>query len=151
MADAAGVSSQEPLYKKYPISSHWEFTLKNGQSVKGEVYCTDHVADLVVLQDSHDDIRMISVSSIDAASREKGDEDGIVAQIVDTVHSKKALEDREKRAIRMAKESLKHLNPKVRRNDVSLRQKYPTISIKPLKPVTDPMYVFSFLYVDGET
>ena len=68
MADAGGVSSQ-PLYEKYPISSSWEFTLKNGQSVKGEVYCTDPVADLVILQDSQNDIRMVSVSSIDAATR----------------------------------------------------------------------------------
>jgi hypothetical protein len=120
MADAGGVSSQQPLYAKYPISSQWEFTLKDGQSVKGEVYCTDAVADLVILQDSqNNDIRMISVSSIDAASRDEANEDTTIEhKKVEAVHAKKAMEEREKRAIRMAQESLKHLNPKVRRNKV---------------------------------
>jgi len=115
MADARGRggSSQQPLYAKYPISSQWEFTLKNGQSVKGEVYCTDPVADLVILQDSQNDIRMISVSSIDAASREEANEEMTIEHNkVEAVHAKKAMEEREKRAIRMAQESLKHLNPK---------------------------------------
>jgi len=117
-ADAGGVSSQEqPLYAKYPISSQWEFTLKDGQSFKGEVYCTDPVADLVILQDSeNNDIRMISVASIDAASRDEANEDTTIEQQqpkkVEAVHAKKAMEEREKRAIRMAQESLKHLNPK---------------------------------------
>ena len=116
MADAGGVSSQQPLYAKYPISSQWEFTLKDGQSIKGEIYCTDPVADLVILQDSQNDIRMISVSSIDAASRDEANEDTTIEQKkVEAVHAKKAMEEREKRAIRMAQESLKHLNPKVRR------------------------------------
>ena len=120
MADAVGVSSQdEALYAKYPISSQWEFTLKDGQSFKGEVYCTDTVADLVVLQDSNNDIRMISISSIDTASRDEANEDlTIEQQKVEAVHAKKVLEEREKRAIRMAQESLKHLNPKVRRRVV---------------------------------
>ncbi len=119
MADAGGVSSQQPLYAKYPISSQWEFTLKDGQSLKGEVYCTDPVADLVILQDSQNDIRMISVSSIDSASRDEANEDPTIEQKkFEAVHSKKALEEREKRAIRMAQESLKHLNPKVRRSDI---------------------------------
>ena len=123
-ADAGGVSSQEqPLYAKYPISSQWEFTLKDGQSFKGEVYCTDPVADLVILQDSeNNDIRMISVASIDAASRDEANEDTTIEQQqpkkVEAVHAKKAMEEREKRAIRMAQESLKHLNPKVRRSEV---------------------------------
>lgn len=115
MADAGGVSSQQPLYVKYPISSQWEFTLKNGESVKGEVYCTDPVADLVILQDAQNDIRMISVASIDAAARDEANEDATIEpKKVEAVHAKKALEEREKRAIRMAQESLRHLNPKVR-------------------------------------
>lgn len=113
MADAGGVSSQQPLYEKYSISSQWEFTLKNGQTVKGEVYCTDPVADLVVLQDADNGIRMVSVSSIDAESRDEANgESTIEQQKVEIVHAKKALEEREKRAIRMAQDSLKHLNTK---------------------------------------
>lgn len=120
MVDAGGVSSQQPLYVKYPISSQWEFLLKNGQSVKGEVYCTDAVSDLVIIQDSENDIRMISVSMIDTASRDEANEDTTIEpKKVEAVHAKKALDEREKRAIRMAQESLKHLNPKVRRSDGS--------------------------------
>ena len=121
MTDAGGVSSsQESLYEKYPISSQWEFTLKNGQSVKGEVYCADPNSDLVVLQDSENGIRMISVSMIEAASRDEDLEDTTIEPVnVEAVHAKKTLEEREKRAIRMAQESLKHLNPKVRRINVS--------------------------------
>ena len=119
MADAGGVSSQ-PLYEKYPISSSWEFTLKNGQSVKGEVYCTDPVADLVILQDSQNDIRMVSVSSIDAATRDEASEDSsIELKKVEAVHFKKVLDEREKRAIRMAQEKIKQFNPKVRKRDIS--------------------------------
>jgi small nuclear ribonucleoprotein (snRNP)-like protein len=111
MADAGGVSSQQPLYEKYPISSQWEFKLKNGESVKGEVYCTDPIAEIVVIQDSENDIRMISLSSIEGESR-KEDDSTIEQKKIDTVHVKKVLEEREKRAIRLAQESLKHLNPK---------------------------------------
>ena len=120
MADAGGVSStQQSLCVKYPISSKWEFKLKNGESVKGEVYCADPVSDLVVLQDSDNGIRMVSVSMIDTASRDEANEDTTIEQNkVEVVHLKKAVEDREKRAIRMAQESLKHLNPKVRRSDI---------------------------------
>lgn len=58
-------SPQQPLYIKYPISSQWEFKLNNGETVQGEIYCTDQVADLIILQDStNNDIRMISVTSI---------------------------------------------------------------------------------------
>lgn len=115
MADAGGMSSiqQQSLCAKYPISSKWELKLKNGQSVKGEVYCADPVSDLVVLQDSDNGIRMVSVSMIDTASRDETNEDTTIEQKkVEVVHLKKAVEERERRAIRMAQESLKHLNPK---------------------------------------
>mmetsp|Transcript_25860 Transcript_25860/g.56697 ORF Transcript_25860/g.56697 Transcript_25860/m.56697 type:complete len:178 (-) Transcript_25860:170-703(-) len=106
-------TSQQPLYAKYPISSQWEFTLKSGESVKGEIYCIDPGSDLVVIQDSQNDIRMISVSSIDAASMEEVNDpkSTIEDNNFDTVHAKKALEEREKRAIRLAQENFKHLNP----------------------------------------
>ena len=149
MADAGGVSSQQPLYEKYSISSQWEFTLKNGQTVKGEVYCTDPVADLVVLQDTDNGIRMVSVSSIDAESREEANgESTIEQQKVEIVHAKKALEEREKRAIRMAQDSLKHLNTKVRRSDglVSFRL-YIDAGRSNIygELVTEPVCIFLFL------
>ena len=124
-------SPQQPLYIKYPISSQWEFKLNNGETVQGEIYCTDQVADLIILQDStNNDIRMISVTSIingetqQITENNNGsdiEEDDAIEKVatattkkVDIVHSKKVLDEREKRAIRLAQESLKHLNPKVR-------------------------------------
>ncbi|KAL3905144.1 MAG: hypothetical protein SGILL_009796 [Bacillariaceae sp.] len=105
------------IHAKYPISSQWEFTLKNGDAVKGEVYCTDPVADLVVIQDGHKDIRMISVASISESKQvSEGSEEALeklsLSSSSNVVHAKKALEEREKRAIRLAQDSLKHLNPK---------------------------------------
>ena len=124
-------SPQQPLYIKYPISSQWEFKLNNGETVQGEIYCTDQVADLIILQDStNNDIRMISVTSIITGETQQITENNNGSDIeeddaiekaatattkkVDIVHSKKVLDEREKRAIRLAQESLKHLNPKVR-------------------------------------
>ena len=126
-------SPQQPLYIKYPISSQWEFKLNNGETVQGEIYCTDQVADLIILQDStNNDIRMISVTSIINGETQQITENNNGSDIeeddaiekaatattttkkVDIVHSKKVLDEREKRAIRLAQESLKHLNPKVR-------------------------------------
>jgi hypothetical protein len=109
-------SNQAPLYSKYPISSEWELTLKNGDVVKGEIYCTDPVADVVVLHDILKDVRMVAVSSI-AASKQLSEASAEAQQKLSSndnmVHSKRALEEREKRAIRIAQESFKHLNPKV--------------------------------------
>jgi hypothetical protein len=108
-----------PLYTKYPISSQWEFTLTNGETIKGEVYCTDPLADIVVLQDQlNNDIRIVAVSSISQSKQIKEASADALQQAASSannsvVHTKKALEEREKRAIRLAQESLKHLNPKV--------------------------------------
>lgn len=109
-------SSSQPLHLKYPISSQWEFKLTTGETVKGEIYTTDQVAELVVLQDLHNhDIRMISITSINNATLDKSvavSSSPSTANEIDTVHIKKVLEEREKRAIRLAQESFKHLNPK---------------------------------------
>lgn len=108
-----------PLYTRYPISSQWEFTLTNGETVKGDVYCTDPLADVVVLQDQQlNDIRIVSVSAISQSKQIKEASAEALQQAASSannsvVHTKKALEEREKRAIRLAQESLKHLNPKV--------------------------------------
>ncbi|KAG7362777.1 anticodon-binding domain containing protein [Nitzschia inconspicua] len=108
-------TSQAALCSKYPISSQWELTLKNGEVVKGEIYCTDPVADVVVLRDPLKDVRMIAASSINASKQmSEASPDAQQKQSVNDnmIHSKRALEEREKRAIRIAQDSLKHLNPK---------------------------------------
>ena len=97
------------------MSSQWEFKLTDGQSLKGEVYCADQDSDLVVLQDAEGNISMVSVAMIESAVSTNVATTIEAAMPAEASHLKKTLEDREKRAIRMAQESLKHLNPKVRR------------------------------------
>lgn len=104
-------SSDQALHDRYPMSSKWEFTLKNGEKVSGEVYCTDLVSNVIALQQSMD-VRMISVGSIEE-SKLVGEASSDSAKIVGNLtHTKKILEEREKRAVRLAEESLRHLNPK---------------------------------------
>ena len=95
--------SSSPLYIAYPITSKWEFVLTSGDKIVGEIYCTDPVSDLVVVQE-HSDIRMISASHIqeskmlEEASKES-------PQLASTMaHTKKNLEEREKRAVKLAQE-----------------------------------------------
>jgi small nuclear ribonucleoprotein (snRNP)-like protein len=104
---------QQTLHSQYPITSTWEVTLQNGETVKGEIYCTDPLANLIVLQDQLGDIRMVSVASILESKQLKEPSEDEVVQASSMAHNRKALEEREKRAIRLAQESILHLNPKV--------------------------------------
>jgi hypothetical protein len=110
-ADTSSTSSTS-LYSKYPISSAWELTLQDGEVVKGQVYCADPGAGIVVLQDASD-IRMVSVASIREAKRTQEASKTPEPTATEITHTKKALEEREKRAIKLAQESIRHLNPKV--------------------------------------
>ena len=92
-----------PLYTRYPITSKWEFTLKNGDRVSGEIFCTDPVSDVVVLQE-HSDIRMISAGSIQDSKLVKDATEDTPKLLANMAHTKKALEEREKRAIKLAQE-----------------------------------------------
>ena len=110
----ATTSSTEPLYIQYPVSSSWELTLTNDEKVQGEVYCTDPVAQMVALQDQLNGIRMVSVAGIRESKQLKEASDNPIEAPSNPVHAKKALEDREKKAIKLAQESFRHINPKVR-------------------------------------
>ena len=95
--------SSAPLYLKYPMTSKWEFILTSEDKIVGEIYCTDPVSGLVVVQD-HSDIRMISASNIREAKmlEEASKESPQLAS--NMAHTKKALEEREKRAVKLAQE-----------------------------------------------
>ena len=105
-------SSSTSLYSKYAISSAWELTLQDGEVVKGQVYCADPGAGIVVLQ-AVTDIRIVSVASIRDAKRTQEATKTPEPTATEITHTKKALEEREKRAIKLAQESIRHLNPKV--------------------------------------
>lgn len=112
MASVKDSRTQPSLYTRFSIGSTWELTLVNDEKVVGDVYCTDPLSDVVVLQDQLNDIRIVSVGSIKDSSQLK---ESTAKQPVgvNMTHTKKVLEEREKRAIRIAQESLRHLNPKV--------------------------------------
>jgi hypothetical protein len=137
---------KKPLDVQYPVSSTWELTLENNETFQGEVYCTDPISQLVVLQDQLSDIRMVSVSSIQSAKqlKEASGEDTITAG-GNLVHTKKALEEREKRAIRLAQESFRHINPKVSglesRKGSGLYQWCPTCFRPIWRPLLPPYYI----------
>jgi hypothetical protein len=112
----------QPLYLQYPVNSCWEIELSTGETVTGIVYCTDDVSDTVFLQKNlthttlATELRILHASQI---SRSKSlppspeqEESSLSAPLPKV--QKKALEEREKRAIRLAEESLRHINEKVR-------------------------------------
>lgn len=128
-----GTSSAAPtpaaaLYLDYPVNSTWEMTLSTGETVSGTVYCTDEVSETVFLQKNlthttlATELFVVHVSQITKSQKVVvGESSGAdAAGTPDELGGlpkvqKKALDEREKRAIRMAEESFRHINEKVRR------------------------------------
>lgn len=128
---APEVPSEGPLFLRYPVNSILELTLSpNSEVVRGLVYCTDDISNSVVLKSSlthttlASEVRIINADSvtskkvIHAVAPSNAEEGGgateELALPLPNV-SKKALEEREKRAIRLAEESFLHINQKVRK------------------------------------
>jgi hypothetical protein len=127
---APEIPSEVPLFVRYPVNSVLELTLSpDSEVVQGLVYCTDDISNSVVLKKSlthttlASEVRIINADSvtskkvIHAVAPNKAEEGGEVEEelALPLPHvSKKALEEREKRAIRLAEESFLHINQKVR-------------------------------------
>jgi len=114
------------LAQRFPVNSLQELTLNNGETVSGRVYCTDEVTGSIVLQKAlvhttlASEIRIVAVDSVTKSSvltEEESEASGTVAPTPLTQPlpkvQKKALEERERRAIRLAEEQLRHINQKV--------------------------------------
>ena len=128
--------------ERFPVNSLQQITmLPDHEVITGRVYCTDEITRTLVLQKAltyttlSSDIRIISLSSI-VQSQQLQENDSGAATVTDAsgnkvtvvednvratpltqplpIIQKKALEERERRAIRLAEESLRHINPKVR-------------------------------------
>ena len=122
-------STGGPLFLQYKVNSIVELTLApNSETIRGLVYCTDHVSNSIVIKKSlkhttlASEIHIINAASVTnkkvilqeaPASAEEGETAEELALPLPNV-SKKALEEREKRAIRLAEESFRHINEKVR-------------------------------------
>ena len=133
-ASRPSVPSEGPLFMQYPVNSVLELTLApNSEVVRGLVYCTDDVSNSVVLKKSlthttlASEIRIINAASITSkkvihavapSAAEEGETAVEELALPLPNVNKKALEDREKRAIRLAEESFRHINEKVRLHDV---------------------------------
>lgn len=111
------------------MNSLQELTLQTGESVSGRVYCTDEMTGSIVLQKAlvhttlASEIRIVAAAQVtkSVALDEEGGDDAAAAAAALTPLTqplpkiqKKALEERERRAIRLAEESLRHINQKVR-------------------------------------
>lgn len=112
------------LSVRYPVNSTWEFTLPNEEIAAGTVYCTDETSQIVVLQKAltHTtltfEVRMVQVASIkkekliSSSTENSNNTDATLSKPLPVVQ-KKALEEREKRAVRLAEESFRHINQNV--------------------------------------
>jgi hypothetical protein len=133
-------STTTALYFEYPVNSTWEMTLSTGETVSGTVYCTDEVSETVFLQKNlthttlATELFVVHVSQIKSATKKATVDETTNSTTTDGGSStttpkessalllgclpkvqKKVLEEREKRAIRLAEESFRHINDKVRR------------------------------------
>lgn len=129
----AATSKPQRLETRFPVHSAWKFTLSpSDETVRGRIYCTDEASQMVALQTAlthttlATDMRIIHAASIAKAveikktaeknGEEEDDEDEISLPVTTPLPKvqKKALEDRERKAVRLAEESLRHINQKVR-------------------------------------
>jgi hypothetical protein len=135
ISNGAGATAESStslsLSESYPVNSILELTLSPGDEVvQGLVYCTDQISNSIVLKKSLNyttlasDIRVINASCVkskkviaaEAPKDRSGGEDGEmqvqeIAMPLPNV-TKKSIDEREKRAVMLAKESFKHINQK---------------------------------------
>ena len=129
-------SASASLSETYPANSILELTLSPGdETVQGLVYCTDQISNSIVLKKSLNyttlasEIRVVNADCVLSKkvlvaeapkSRSSGDDSGSsgqgevqeIAMPLPNV-TKKSIDEREKRAVMLAKESFKHINQKV--------------------------------------
>jgi len=125
------------LHELYPANAFMELTLSaesGGEKVSGIVHCTDEISNTVVLRSSlvyttlSSQIRFVGAATVAERKvlRESGEDGGEaaaegeagptaadleeMARPLPPPPTKKALEDREKRALKMAMEHMKHIN-----------------------------------------
>lgn len=108
---------------RFPVNTLQEMTLNDGTTVSGRVYCTDEMTGSVVLKASlvhttlASEIRILNVASIQQSKllpETAGTLDPAPppAQPLPKIQ-KKTLEDRERKALKLAEESYRQINQKV--------------------------------------
>lgn len=134
-----GGGSPPPLAATYPVNTLMELKLKPfGDTIRGLVYCTDEFSNSIVLKKAlthttlSSEVTIVNASSVlerKAIEYAKGEGGGTMTEDdarklagVDDLDelklplpnvAKKVLEERERRAIRLAEESFSHINQRV--------------------------------------
>lgn len=123
---AAATTQTLPLSSIYPINTLMELTLNNNNSKEvttGTIYCTDEVSNTIVLKKSlvhttlTSEITVINAAVVTdrriitaaAAEDEKEGEKTVLPNV-----SRRMVEERERRAIKLMEESFSHVNQQVR-------------------------------------
>jgi len=118
---AAATTQTLPLSSIYPINTLMELTLNNNNSKEvttGTIYCTDEVSNTIVLKKSlvhttlTSEITVINAAVVTdrriitaAAADEKEGEKTVLPHV-----SRRMVEERERRAIKLMEESFSHVN-----------------------------------------
>lgn len=109
------------LSEKYPVNALMEVTTVENDTFVGRVYTSDEISQSLVLQKplKHttlaSEVIIINAASIQKANQLAEDEDAAAAIPLSKPLpkiQKKALEERERKALRVAEESFKHINHK---------------------------------------
>jgi len=128
---------KQSLQEIYPVNSILELTLStNNEVVRGLVYCTDDISNMVVLKKSlphstlTSEIRMVNASSVldkkvimavAPSQKNTNASDSVEINTNEVAEelmlplpniSRKVVEERERRAIKLAMESMAHVNQK---------------------------------------
>lgn len=137
-AAPTAASSNAPLSERFPVHTLWEFELEDGGDggessavvmVEGRVHCTDEFSQTVVLKRPlpHTtlawEVRFINASAVVRATQKVDDTDeetngggtasASLHRPLPKVH-RRALEERERKALRQAEESFRQINQQVR-------------------------------------
>ena len=132
------MSGSETLARAYPVNTLVELTLAPGnEKVCGLVYCTDEISQSIVLKKSlvhttlSSEVTVIHASSVTKKRTIDPEKEGKAAEeIMGTADYKeelklplphvnrRALEERERRALKMAEEAFSHINDKVSHFDM---------------------------------
>ena len=124
-------NKRKSLNDDYPVNSIMEITVGGNEKLTGLVYCTDDISNTIVLKKSvnyttlSSDIWVLNANSVSEkkivvkeapmVSDNDGAEGGGVELAMPLLNvSRDSIEKREKRAIDLAKDSIKHINQKVR-------------------------------------
>ena len=106
------------LAEEYPVNSMMEIEIEGASTMKGLIYCTDEISNTVVLQKSllhttlTSEIHILNAASIKSKKIIQHHKESIL-ELPSNVNQKQ-LEEKEKKAIKLAQEALKHVNQKVR-------------------------------------